>query len=417
MKTINTFTKSLLAASIAASILTITACSSDSTSATSPSSSSTVVGTITGFGSIYVNGVEYETDTAGVHIDGIASVETSLAIGDIITLHGTVNPDGTTGIATAVTCNDELEGYVLDTSGLLIDGTGTMNVMGQIITITLDTVFDGDTLATINDLSVQDIVEISGFPDGAGGILATRVESKNAAEDVEVKGAISALDTANQTFKIGALLVDYSSASDIPANIVDGLFVEVKTTSTLTGDVTTGFTLIASKVEFEDDDSDVEGDEGDELEVQGMVSNIDSTGFSFNGTRVEFSSLETGDDFNVSSLVDGTMIKVEGYIDASGNFIIEEIEDEHESEEEAKGLVTEVTATTVTLLDGGSSITFSVNNNTRMLDKQDENNIIPLHYFSLANVSVGEYLEIEYFIDETASNIATELKRDDVPAI
>ncbi len=412
------FNKSLLAASI----LAITACSGSGGDTTSAATSSkSVVGVITGFGSIYVNGVEYETDTAGVHIDGLASDETSLAIGDIITLQGTVNPDGTTGVATAVTCNDELEGYVLDTSGLLIDGTGTINVMGQIVTITLDTVFDGDTLATINatinDLSVLDIVEISGFPDGTGGILATRVESKNAAEDVEVKGAISQLNTTSQTFKIGALLVDYSSASDVPADtlFVDGLFVEVKTTEVLTGDVANGFRLIASKVEFEDDDSDVEGDEGDELEVQGMVSNIDNTGFSFNGTRVEFASLEIGDDFNVASLVDGTMITVEGHIDTNGNFIIEEVEDEHESEDEAKGAVTAVTATTVTIVDTGVSITFSVNNDTRMLDKQDANNIVPLHYFSLTNVRVGDYLKMEYFIDGATNKVATELVRDDAP--
>jgi len=412
MKTNKTFTKSLLAATI----LSITACggSGGTTSTTSPD---TVVGVITGFGSIYVNGVEYETDTANVQIDGLASVETSLAIGDIITLQGTVNPDGTTGIATTVISNDEVEGYVLDTSNLLMDGTGTINVMGQIVTITLDTVFDGNTLATINDLSVLDVVEISGFPDGTGNILATRVESKNTAEDIEVKGTISALDTTGQTFKIGALLVNYSSATAVPANFVDGSFVEVKTTSALTGDVTAGFTLIASKVELEDDDSDIEGDEGEELVVQGMVSNIDSTGFNFNGTRVEFASLETDDNFNIASLVNGTMITVEGHINASGNFIIEGIEDEPESEAEANGLVTAVTATTVTLLDTGTSITFSVNNDTRMLDKQDANNIVPLHYFSLANVSVGEYLEIEYFIDATATNIATELKRDDAPTI
>jgi len=410
MKIGNIFSKTVLAASI----LTITACAGGSGDGTAGSSST--VGVITGFGSIYVNGVEYETDSAVVEIDGASSFETSLGIGDVITLIGTVNADGTTGVATSVSCKDELEGYVLDTSDLLVDGTGSLNVMGQTVRVTLDTVFESDSLTSINDLSVLDIVEVSGFPDGAGNILATRVETKNAAEDVEVKGVISALNVADETFYIGDLKVNYSAAFERPANIADGLFVEVKTESALTGNLGSGFTLAASKVEIEDDDSDFDGDEGDEIKMQGLVSGIDDTGFSFNGTRVLFASLDIGDDFDVASLVEGAMITVEGYIDTNGNFIIEEIEEDHESEDEFDGMVSAITESGLTVrLDENTSRTFIVNNETRMIDEQDEN-IEPLHYFSLLDVSQGEYVEVEYYTDGNGDLIATELKREDAPS-
>jgi len=50
-----------------------------------------------------------------------------------------------------------------------------------------------------------------------------------------------------------------------------------------------------------------------------------------------------------------------------------------------------------------------------MIDEQDEN-IEPLHYFSLLDVSQGEYVEVEYYTDGNGDLIATELKREDAPS-
>lgn len=409
MKTESIFKKSVLAASIAM----LSACSSGSGSDTASNPGDTTVGVITGFGSIYINGVEYETYSASIKNDGVYSQETSLGVGDVCVLQGSVNADGTTGTATAVSCSDELEGYVLDVSGLGIDGTGSINVMGQDVTISADTVFESDSLASINDLVANDIVEVSGFADGTGNVVATRIETKNAAEDVEVKGLVATLDPVAKTFNIGSLTVDYNSASEIPANLDNGLYVEVKTNQVLAA----GPTMIASKVEIEDDgDMDIDGDYGDEIEVQGMVSDVSLTSFRFNGSLVEFASLEIDDDFDITTLFDGMIITVEGYIDANGNFVVEEIEEDHMSELETMGMVEAKTETTVTINTGVESITFLINNDTRMIDSQDEDDILPLHYFSLADVYIGDYVEVEYYVDDASgANIATELEREDMP--
>jgi len=397
-----------------ASIALFTACSSGTTSNGGTTASSTTSGVITGFGSVYINGVEYETDNASVTIDGSQSAETDLGVGDVCVLQGSVNADGVTGTATAIICTDELEGYVLDVSSLT-NGIGTMNVMGQTVTITADTVFDSDTEASIEDLVVNDIVEVHGYPDGTGNILATRIETKNAAEDIEVKGLISNL--TDTTFELGSLLVDYSSATEVASNMTDGLYVEVKTQAPLSGDVATGFTLIASKVEIEEDGSlDIDGEEGEDLKIQGVVSNITATSFDFNGTTVLFSSLETDDDFDVASLVDGMIITVEGYIDANGNFVVEEIEEDNASENEAEGLVIGTTDTTITISVNSVDMTFSVNNETRMIDEQDEG-VTPVFYFSLTDIAIGDFVEIDYYTDDiSGDNIATEIERDDTPS-
>ncbi|MCW9047191.1 MAG: DUF5666 domain-containing protein [Gammaproteobacteria bacterium] len=406
--------KTLLAASITAAITMLSACGGGDSS--QPVGSSSTVGVITGFGSVYVNGVEYETDRASIDIDGKQSIETSLGIGDVVVLQGSVNADGVTGSATAISCADELEGYVLDLSGL-VAGIGSINVMGQNVSINIDTVFDSDTLTSISDLSVNDIVEVSGFADGNGNILATRIETKNAAEDIELKGLVSNLDVNVKTFTIGTLTIDYSSAQELPSNLDNNLYVEVKTETALSGNLNDGFVLSASKVEIEDDgDMDMDGDEGDELKVQGLVSDVTETSFRFNGQLVEFSSLDIDDDFNLSSLVDGMMITVEGYIDANGNFVVEEIEEDHESELEVEGTVTAKTEISVTVSSNSVLTTFVINNDTRMIDEQDSG-VTPLHYFSLTDVAIGDFVEVKYYVDNSNNdNVATELEREDAPS-
>jgi len=416
MKNVSLLKKSILAASIAA----LTACSGGGGGTSTSSTDGTTSGVITGFGSVFVNGVEYQTDSATISIDDVSSIESQLSVGDVVTLQGTVDADGINGTAFSISSADELEGYVLDLSDLTADSTGTINIMGQTVSVSLDTVFRGDTPnSEITELTVNDIVEVHGFSDGTGTIAATRIETKTSADNVEVKGLISALDEANTTFTLGSLTVDYSSATELPATLVDGLYVEAATSDLLTGDLTTGFVMSASKVEIEEDgDMDVDGDEGEEIKAQGVVSEITDTSFLFNGSLVEFSSLEDGDDFDLGTLVDGMMITVEGYIDANGDFIVKEIAEDRVSEQEAKGMVDSTTNATITIIvdmQTNTTMTFSVNNSTRMMDDQDEQGL-PERFFSLSDVAIGDYIEIEYSVDDTTGEkIATELTREDAP--
>jgi len=399
---------------LAVSIAMLTACGgSDNNNDIVPVSSiSTIEGVITGFGSIYVNGVEYETDNASIEIDGNPSIETSLGIGDVVVLQGSINADGLTGVANRVSSVDELEGYVLDLSNLNA-GIGSINVMGQIVNITIDTVFDSNTLNSIDELSINDIVEISGFSDGNGNILATRVETQQSADNVELKGVISNLDIDALVFTIGTLTIDFSSAFEVPAILNNGLLVEVKTQTVLTGSLVDGFVLIASQVEIEDDGG-FEFDEGVEIERQGLVSDVTDTTFLFNGELIQIASLKVDDDF--ASLENGMLITAEGFIDANGVFIIEKIENIELSDFEFEGLVTAKTETEVTVTNNGVEITFIVNNSTRLMDEQDEG-VTPIRFFSLADVALGEYLTLKYFVDINGKNIATELEREDNPTL
>jgi len=82
-------------------------------------------GTVTGIGSITVNGVKFNTDNAEIYVEGTRVDDPSLADGDELSLRGfgfsegqvvrvvgSFNADGKTGTADAVYYNDSIEGPV-----------------------------------------------------------------------------------------------------------------------------------------------------------------------------------------------------------------------------------------------------------------------------------------------------------------
>ena len=101
-------------------------------------------GSVTGFGSVFVNGVEFETDSATFDVDGDSGTQDDLAIGMIVRVDGTINEDGVSGIATNISFDDELQGPVSAVGPIGPDGVRrTITVLG--ITVVLDssgTTFD-----------------------------------------------------------------------------------------------------------------------------------------------------------------------------------------------------------------------------------------------------------------------------------
>ncbi len=405
------YRKTGLAVAIASTFTLLSACGGSSDSSTTASGDSSVSGSITGFGSIYMGGNRYTTSGSSISADGKVVAETELNIGEVctITLAGPVDTASATGVATSVSCDDELEGYVME-NNLDANGVGNLVVMGQTVKVTADTVAEFD----LTTLVANNIVEVHGFSDGKGMIAATSIELKNSAEDVELKGIVTSHNPNNFTFMIGSLTIDYSGASEVPASITDGLYVEAKTLQPLSGS-----TMLASKVEIEDGgNKGIDGEEGDEIEVTGIVSNITDTSFDFNGSTVAFSQLDLDDDFDLSSLTEGMIITVEGYIDANDNFVVEEIEDEAEATDETKGHVVAKsdTSLTITAIEGSVEMTFVITADTRKKDERDEGGYTKDHYFNMSSLAENDFVEVKYYVAEDGSKVATEVERDDDPA-
>ena len=192
-----------------------------------------VYGPITGFGSIFVNDLEIDIAGAGITADGVDVDETSLNLGMVVRVEGTFDSSSLTGVATAVTYKDNLEGPITS-----IDlANNQLVVLGQTVIVSGSTNFlDSDTFVDpfgFADLASGNVVEVSGLVDSAGNIQATHVERKSGSFTdgttvIEVKGTIQNLDSPPGTFQINTLTVNYLSAAQPLGGLTDGLFVEVK---------------------------------------------------------------------------------------------------------------------------------------------------------------------------------------------
>mgnify|MGYP002620969537 CR=1 FL=1 len=413
-------------ASISAVVLLGTACGGGGSGSTSSTSNGTSkVGTVSGFGSVFINGVEYETSNATITIDGQSAAESDLAVGMVVTVTGTDN--GSTGNASSISNDDEVEGIVISNSIDPTTQTGTINVMGQTVTVRKTTMFESK-VAGVNapsQIAAGNIVEINGYSDGNGNIFATRIEVKAAdlatylithPNGVEVKGLVGTIDTNNMQFQLGGITVDYTNAIlDLNGNLTSGLFVEVKSVA----GINNNGHLVASKVELENDG--VMGhrgnDDDDDFEIKGIVTTAYANGrFAVDGTTVLVTNNTEFDDITTAQLVVGVMVEVEGDFNSNGELVADEVEREDDADTEVKGLIQTINATgtnsgTITLQDGTVIV---VTNETLMKDEQDEG-VTPVKMFNLTHLATGDFIEVDGVVDNaTGDIIALKLERDDV---
>ncbi len=386
----------------------------------SSSAQNTTVGVITSFGSVFVNGCEYETDTASITVDGQAGTENDLSIGDVVEITGPRNC--VTATATSINFADELEGIV--DSNAVINGVGTMVVMGQNITVNELTIFEDKTgsIATVDAIATGNVVEISGFGVGAGDIVASRIEVKALAHvpgsEIEVKGVVSNLDTNVTTFTIGGLTVNYGSAAlDDITVMEEGLYVEVKATSYTAG----SFVMDAVEVEREDDgEIGHQGDYEDEFEIKGMLTaayDENSRTFGINNQMIIIDDYTEFEDIEISELVDVNIgilnLEAEGMFNADGILVAEEVEleDDISDNNEYQGNITslDITGTnsgTLTVSWATGSINVIINNDTIMHDAMGD---FPEDRFNLTHLRIGDLVEV--YVDPT-SGIAIKLERE-----
>jgi Domain of unknown function (DUF5666) len=285
------------------------------------------VGTIAGFGSVFVNGVEFSTTGAVITKNGNSSDENELRIGMVVAVHGTFDANGTTGAASRIDFNDDLEGPIQS-----LDLTAqSLVVMGQTVKVNTGTQFEGEGVTGFSNLQEGNVIEVSGLPQADGTILATYIELKsasyNSGDEIEVKGTIYQLDTSAKTFKIGALIVDYSSVSpeNLPSGgLSDGLFIEVKSSTGLVGGV-----LIASQVKLED--SGIHSSAGTEVKLEGFVTRFVSAGeFDVNGQPVSATDETVFEHGTQAGLALNVRLEVEGTLNDKGVLIAQQISLENE---------------------------------------------------------------------------------------
>jgi hypothetical protein len=357
-----------------------------------------VFGSITGFGSIFVNGVEWRTSGAQFTIDGQSGGrEDQLRIGKVVTVRGTLDAGGTSGSASTVDYADSVEGPIAS-----IDrATGSFVVLGQTIRVTGSTRFDDSVSPrSFDGLSVGLIVEVSGFVDAAGAVVATHIERKTAGAPFEVTGAVSNLSTANSTFSINALVVDYAAATVTNGTLANGATVEVKG-STILGNGA----LRASSVEVK---GGLGARNGDQIEIEGYVTRYSSNGdFDVNAQRVSTDS-STQFVLNGLTLALNVKVEVEGSINASSVLVARKVELKRDNSTRILATIESITAPSTLRLLG-------VNVSTEAGTQYEDKSSAGVRTLGFSALRTGDYVEVRGFEGATAGTMtATILERDDL---
>jgi len=342
-------------------------------------------GSVSGFGSVFVNGVEFETGAATILIDGQSSNETALHIGQYVTVEGQFNPP----VAERISYVETLKGPV--------DSINPLRVMGQTILIDNGTVFSNMTDVTL-DLTPGDEVEVSGPRQSNGDIVAGYFEKLSSpAQTYTLIGKATNVDLASG-YEINRLRVNIQNA-----NIQEGQIIRMKgTPSTYNPATSNGFSSIDA--ESNDAFQPYTGDDELEAEIEGIITRFTSvTDFAINDIPVDASNAiyEQG---SANDLALDVEIEVEGYFNAQGVLVAEKIILEKESEIILYGDVTATTSNSLTLM----GLTVLVNTETQMEDESTSD----VQYFDLGDINTGDQLEVKAYQD-AGSIIASRVERND----
>ncbi len=358
-----------------------------------------VTGPIAGFGSLVVNDVEFDTSNATVFVDGEIGVESDLAVGQIVTIAGTIDASGSSGIADSVIFDDNVEGPIsaIDTAA------DTLIVLGQRVIVDDGTSFNGGIdPPSLDGLEVDDVIEVSGFVTAEGDIVATRIELEDDGGEFEVTGIVQGLDTVARQFLIGALTVDYSAAmlEDFPGGEPEnGDIVEAKGMS-----FGPAGEFLATQVERKD--PIIPGEEGDEIEIEGFVTRfVAPTDFDVSGQPVTTNAETAFEEGTAADLALNAKVEVEGEFNASGILVADTVKFKRSGIVRIAAMIESIGSQSVTVL----GIDARVDSSTRLEDKSDTN----LQQLSLSDLNVDDFVEIRGFEDPPASRMitATRLER------
>ena len=264
-------------------------------------------GTITGFGSIVVNGVRFDESAASVSDDaGNASTAQALRLGMRVEVdHADVDARASTARAAAVRYGSLVLGPVAS-----VDAAGnSLTVLGQVVDISRSTVFSETLAAGLSALAVGAVIEVHGQADAATGhVSATRVEAASNATRYKLRGSVAGLNTSAKTFNIGAAAISYATLAStaVPSNLADGVALRVELATVQSG----GF-WVASALGVKGP----RGEHGNGLggHVRGKITAFtSSSSFTLDGVVVDASGASFPD--GSSGLALGVEVEVDGTV-------------------------------------------------------------------------------------------------------
>jgi hypothetical protein len=273
-----------------------------------------VSGTVTGFGSVIIDGVRYVEGalTVAHDVDGrseaagtLASVKVGQQVEAALDGQGQV-----TKLLVRAAARGTVE--AVDVAG------STFEVAGQTIKVVASgdgaTIFEG--VSGLAALALGSWVEVHGTLDAGGNIVATRVEVASASGETRVRAAGLVKELTATTFKLGELTVNYAGATVKPdgSTIANDVLVVVYSDALPVANALTAKVVrVARKPSLE----------GREFHIGGLVADASADGRSFkvNGIRVDATSAELKGGQNPlwTDVKNMALVRVEGVLGDFGS--------------------------------------------------------------------------------------------------
>ncbi len=350
-------------------------------------------GQVSGFGSVFVNGVKFDTREAQIVIDGQAATEEALQVGMTVVVYGNIDADNPNrGSASKIEFAYLLRGTVEESN----PASGIITAAGQTIHTNELTVFAGITRKT---LAVGDTIAVSGVLNAANDIVASYIaleyepmfkpapgvgggeantQYANRAEaETTLSGIISKLDPRNQTFVVGNQIVSYANTGLSAGDLTEGSLVQ------LTGSFSEG-QLQASSIERIE--PRFKGNEGDTLTLTGYVgTTATETQFEIMANPVYINADTVFANGSLRELKADSRIRVSATFNAGGQLVADNIRFLHPATIRISAAVDGINGDHLTL----AGIEVSGNSATLMLDNRDQ-----YRAFSLSDIGVGDLLTV-----------------------
>lgn len=269
-------------------------------------------GSVDGFASIILNGVEFATGGATFTINDAVVVESDLEVGQVVRAEVNFGAQTTTQVDYAETVRGPIQAINLVNR--------KMTVLNQRIVVTDETSFFNNVL--FENLVVGNEIEISGIRDAAGVVVASYIRLRNGTAEYRVIGWVENLNAAANTFEIRGpaprLVVDFSVTNQFQTGaIANGRLIEV-----IGPDVFVPNTFNAARIE---DGLELNAIVGDDVEVEGIISVFNSiANFEVNGQVVNASGatliFEDGTAAAVGDFALNVKVEVEGAV-VGGNVL------------------------------------------------------------------------------------------------
>lgn len=310
------------------------------------------VGPVSGFGSVFVNGVEFDTSSLGGNVvsdDGIDceradQCNNPLQKGMILRVDGEWKNDGQ-GSADKLEYDDTFRGHVESvTPPSPTDGTGSFTILGQTINFDRQTVFKLGAGAEV--VTAGQFVRVSGWRAANGEYRASFVglvdETANTPK-LEFEGEVGAGGVTNhgglKSFTIGDVTVEFDDDNTVFEGVTEEELGQAGTLIEVEGDLVSADKFFAVEI-APSDNRRYRRDSDEDIEFTGPISSqVTGRRFTINGLTVEVNDETEFEGLSELDLKQGLLVQVEGEFLSDGDTVLAEEIELREANSKVEGTV------------------------------------------------------------------------------